>query len=110
MRKMRFVGGRMILFGIAFAGIVGLAVLSLWNALMPAIFGLPPIGFWQALGLLVLSRVLFGRIGGWGNGMGKARFARGWNSLTPEERERFRHAMGPRCAPNFGEGETAEKS
>jgi hypothetical protein len=31
----------------------------LWNALMPAIFRLPAIGFWQAAGILVLSQLLF---------------------------------------------------
>lgn len=50
-------------------GIVGLAVLALifgifvkllWNALMPAIFGLPEIGFWQAVGLVVLAHIFFG--------------------------------------------------
>jgi hypothetical protein len=80
-------------FGIAFAGVVGLLTLGLWNALIPPIFGLPAISFWQALGLLVLSRVLFGRMGGWGSRMRKARIARGMHDLTPEERERFRRAM-----------------
>jgi len=33
----------------------------LWNWLMPVIFGLVEITFWQALGLIVLIRVLFSR-------------------------------------------------
>jgi len=53
----------------AVIGIIGLAVLALlfgifvkllWNALMPAIFGLPAIGFWQAVGLVVLAHIFFG--------------------------------------------------
>jgi hypothetical protein len=36
----------------------GVVTMGLWNALMPAIFKLPSIGFWQALGLLLLSRIL----------------------------------------------------
>lgn len=32
----------------------------LWNWLMPAIFGLPTIGYLQALGLIILSRILVG--------------------------------------------------
>ncbi len=110
MRKLRFVGLRFVLFGIVFAGIMGLVVVVLWNLLMPAIFGLPAIGFWQALGILLLSRVLFGRFGGWGSRMRKARFVRGWKDLTPDERQRFRHAMESRCAGNAGEGEAAEKA
>jgi hypothetical protein len=31
----------------------------LWNWLMPAIFKLPAIGFWQAVGILLLSHILF---------------------------------------------------
>jgi hypothetical protein len=87
-----------------------LVTAGLWNLLMPAIFGLPAIGFWQALGLLVLSRVLFGRYGGWGRRMANSRFSRGWKNLTPEERQRFSQAMGSRCGGSFGEGEPAEKA
>lgn len=109
MRKMRFVGAPFVLFGIVWVGIMGLVIVGLWNVLMPAILGLPAISFWQALGLFLLSRVLFGRSGGWGPRMRKTRFVRGWKDLTPEERERFSRAMGPRRPGNFGEGEAAEK-
>jgi hypothetical protein len=44
----------------ALAVLVGLAVQALWNALMPGIFGLPEVGYWQAVGLLVLGHLLFG--------------------------------------------------
>ena len=84
----------------------GASIFLSWNVLMPAILGLPAISFWQALGLLLLSRVLFGRFG---PRPGKARFVRGWKDLTPEQRQRFRHPMEPRRPGNFGEGEAAEK-
>ena len=92
MRIARFVG-----FGIAGVGIAGLVTMGLWNVLMPEIFNLPAITFWQSLGLLLLSRLLFGRFGGFGHRMRKARFVRGLQGLTPDERERFRQAMGSRC-------------
>ncbi|OPL17778.1 MAG: hypothetical protein AVO35_08960 [Candidatus Aegiribacteria sp. MLS_C] len=50
-------------------GLVGLAILALvfgvfvkllWNALMPAIFGLPEISFWQGVGIVVLAHIIFG--------------------------------------------------
>ena len=44
--------------------VVGVVVMLLWNALMPALFGLPTIGYWQAVGLLILSKLLFGGFGG----------------------------------------------
>lgn len=110
MRRMRFAGVPFVLFAIVFVAALGLVVSTLWNLLMPAILHLPVISYWQALGLLVLSRVLFGRFGGgWGSRMRGARFARGWNDLSLEERDRFSRAMegrrGGRCG---GEG-MAEK-
>jgi hypothetical protein len=104
MRRPRFIGVRFIVFGIVFVGVVGLVTAGLWNALMPPIFGLPAIGYWQALGLLLLGRLLFGGLGGWGHRLRKARFVRGWKDLTPEERERFRRATGPHCPGKFDEG------
>ena len=97
MRRIRFVGIRFIAFGVLALGVAGLVTSGLWNALMPAIFSLPAINFWQALGLLLLSRLFFGRFGGMGRRMHKARFARGFESLTPDEREHFRRAMQGNC-------------
>ncbi|MBN2498069.1 MAG: hypothetical protein JXR96_25995 [Deltaproteobacteria bacterium] len=39
--------------------VLGLVVMWLWNWLMPAIFGLPEIGYWQAVGLFILAHLLF---------------------------------------------------
>jgi hypothetical protein len=73
---------------IALAGF-GSAVWQLWNMLMPQLFGLPAIGFWQAAGLMALSWLLFG---GWrGAGGFAGRRGRGdRHGLTDEERARFR--------------------
>ena len=46
-----------------FALIFGLVVKWLWNWLMPGIFGLPVITYWQAFGLVVLAKLLFGGFG-----------------------------------------------
>ena len=51
--------GRGIFFGIIFIALFSLLVFLLWNWLMPPIFGLTTITFFQALGLLVLSKILF---------------------------------------------------
>ena len=40
--------------------VFGLLVRGLWNWLMPPIFGLPVITFWQAWGLVVLTHILVG--------------------------------------------------
>ena len=39
-------------------------VMLLWNALVPELFNGPIVGYWQTLGLLVLSKILFSGIGG----------------------------------------------
>lgn len=51
------VGGVIIAAGMAL--ILGFVVMWLWNWLMPAIFGLTKITFWQAWGLVLLSHILF---------------------------------------------------
>ena len=105
MRKPKVVGLRFMFFGIVFAGLIGLLTYGLWNAVIPAVFGLPAITLWQSLCLLALCRLLFGRIGSFAPGMRKARFVRGLDSLTPEERDRFRNAMGPGCSRFTGPDE-----
>jgi len=40
--------------------IEGVFVMLLWNWLMPVIFGLVTINFWQGVGLSLLSNFLFG--------------------------------------------------
>ena len=107
MRRMKFVGVRFILFGILALGVAGLVTAILWNVLMPEIFNVPAIGFWQAIGLLILSRILFGRWGG--RRRGKPRFVGGFEGLTPEERERFRQAMGKGCGPSAEPGPSAAR-
>jgi hypothetical protein len=39
--------------------ILGYPLMWLWNWLMPTMFGLPEITFWQAVGLNLLSTILF---------------------------------------------------
>ncbi len=50
----------MIIIVILFTFLMGYVVMWLWNWLMPTIFGLPSVGYWQAIGLLALAKILFG--------------------------------------------------
>jgi hypothetical protein len=97
--------GRWALRGLKIAAFVALGIaafgfvsMHLWNYLMPAIFGLRVITFWQAVGLLVLGRLLFGgfrpRPGGFG---WRRKMMERWEQMTPEEREKFRAGMRHRC-------------
>ena len=65
-------------------------VMTLWNAVIPGVFSLPVIGFWQAAGLLVLCRILFGGFRPHGHGWRHRGWYARWHRMTPEERERFR--------------------
>jgi hypothetical protein len=53
-----------IIAGVGLLFLFGFIVMSLWNWLMPKIFGLPVLGYWEAWGVLILSCILFGRLGG----------------------------------------------
>ena len=53
-----------ILGAIAFGFIFGYAIKLLWNWLMPQLFGLKEISYWQGIGIFVLVRMLFGSFGG----------------------------------------------
>ena len=83
-----------LLITIVIAGF-GQAVLQLWNWLIPELFGLRPLRFWQAVGLMGLSWILFGGLRGFGMIAGPRRSGTpdSWASLTPEERERFRRGI-----------------
>src|SRR5580692_10704587 len=72
--------------------VAGFAVMNLWNWLVPALFAGRTITFWQALGVLVLSRLLFSGFGSH-RGFGRHRGYGGWERMTPEEREKFRAAI-----------------
>lgn len=61
-----FFGG--IAIGVIAIAAMSLAVMYLWNWLAPTVFKLPTIKFKHALGLLVLSKLLFGGFGGWHGG------------------------------------------
>ena len=95
-------GVRMLMFaplaivGMAlFAALGGVIVRALWNALLPPLFGWPVVTFWQALGLLVLSRLLFGGfgMGGARGGASRRPLSERWKDMSHDERERFRRGM-----------------
>jgi len=104
-RRPRGVKILMALVFVALAlGVVGLVVMGLWNALVPALFGGPAVSWVQGLGLFALGRLLFG---GWGRGrMGGGRHWRQrmderMASLSPEERERMKAMLARRCGPGW---------
>ncbi len=52
-----------ILVAVVLAFLFGYFVQLLWNWIMPEIFGLPKISYWQGFGIIVLARLIFGGLG-----------------------------------------------
>jgi hypothetical protein len=109
MRVGKLIFGVGLIILIVLAGF-GQAVYHLWNWLMPEIFGLRAITYWQGVGLMLLSWLLFGGLRGWFPG---SRF-RGMHGpgkpmwvMSAEEREKFRQGLRAGCGP-FGGGRPEE--
>ena len=91
-------GAAILLIIAALLALLGLIVMLLWNALIPQLFHGPVLQYWQAIGLLVLCRLLFGGLRGH-----RHRWHGRWQQLTPEERARLRERFAGRC----GHGDSA---
>ncbi|MBP6731425.1 MAG: hypothetical protein KA149_05160 [Chitinophagales bacterium] len=94
------------LFVVAFV-VFGYVTMYLWNWLMPYLFHLPVIDFKMAMGLVLLSKILFGGMhmrgnGGWGQ---RKYWKAKWQSMTPEEREKFKEDFAVRCKHKWGKAE-----
>lgn len=94
---------KFVAIGVLAVLVFGFVVMSLWNWLTPALFGWHAITFWQALGILILSKILFGGFRGrpgppmyW-----RHRMMERWGRMSPEEREKMWQSMRGRCGP-FG--------
>ncbi|WP_216846687.1 hypothetical protein [Mucilaginibacter sp. L196] len=109
--KRIFFKGRFIFIPILAAvvlSLVSFVVMQLWNNLLPAILHVGIITFWQAMGIFILCKILFGfgKGGrGWGNGGGgpwmRRRMEEKFKNMTPEEKERFKQKMAERMCGGF---------
>jgi Ca2+/H+ antiporter, TMEM165/GDT1 family len=91
MRRSRF--GKFLALFIIFAPIAvflfGTLVKWLWNDVLVPVLHISPVTFWQAVGILVLAKILFGSFsGGSRRDYRKERML--WNNMTPEQKEKFR--------------------
>jgi hypothetical protein len=100
-------GIKMTVFFLVAAFAMIFVVMTLWNALLPGILGVKMITFWQAAGLLLLSRILFGgfgRRGGFrGRGRGRSHWKKRWyekgESMSEDEREQMKAKWKSQCGP-----------
>jgi len=117
MKKHYFGHVKHVLMGFAALAAFTTAAMLLWNWLITDIFGLAAINFWQTLGLLALSRLLFGGFDKqWGGHGGREHdfhnpVRERWEKMTNEERhEWFRknRRFGRRVNECFGNEETRD--
>jgi hypothetical protein len=69
---------------VVFVALMILLTMTVWNRIMPAVFNLPVLTYWQTLGLLFLSFVFFHRMGG-------------SRDSSKSERKRKRHLRAAMC-------------
>jgi len=97
-----------VIFGSLFTFIV----MSLWNAILPAVIHVEAINFWQALGIIILSKILFSGMGGGGPWKGrhrwKERMMDKWEHMSEEDKARFKSRWEERCG-RWGRGPFSQK-
>jgi hypothetical protein len=102
MRKV-FYKGRFIFIPLgaaAFLSLISFTVLQLWNAILPGVLHVTTINFWQAMGIFILCKILFGfgkggRMGGGAPWM-RGRMQQRLKNMSEEERALFKEKMSSR--------------
>jgi len=101
---------------LALVALLSYVVMRLWNALIPDLFHGPMLGFWQATGLLVLCKILFGGLRGrhgpgrwhghsWRErAMWREKMREKWDHMSPEEREHWRSKLQNRWCGGWSPG------
>lgn len=79
---------------------VGYAIMYLWNWILPELTHAGKLDFWQALGLLVLCRLLFGNFNKGGGGFREKaiKMRSKWEGMNEEERAKFKAEYKNRCS------------
>lgn len=82
---------------------VSYAVYWLWNTVLVAVVPVKSVTFWQAVGLLILSRLLLGgfkfgpRSGGFRGAGGGPPWREKWRQMSDDDRRKFRSEWKKRC-------------
>ena len=110
--------------GFAVAGVVGVGIFALafgwlvmilWNWIMPTIFSLPVIGYWQGFGIVILAKLIFGGIGAgrhWGPRYHPGHGPGGWHGPGRDWRlwRQWWEAEGRQSFDHFAEGHKPDES
>ena len=89
------------IMAVAAITLLGFVVMGLWNSVLAVVLPVKIITFWQALGIFVLSKILFG---GFKKGFGGHRrhewnekMKEKWENMNPEEKEAFKKEWRNKC-------------
>ena len=86
--------------------LISAVVMLLWNAILPELLNVHPIGYWQAVGLLILCKILFGGFGPRRHGGAppsrRMHWSDKWSGMTEEEKARFKEEWKRRCEQRKG--------
>ena len=78
--------------------LLSFVVMYLWNNVLVSVTPVKPVTFWQALGIFLLAKILFGFGGGGRGKRWNSDMKEKWNTMTPEEKEKFRQNWKDRCS------------
>lgn len=107
--------GIIILVPLAIA-IFGYITMCLWNAVLVPVVHVSAVTFWQALGILILSKILFGGFRGRGGNFGgrgrewKSDMREKWEKMTPEQREQMKNNWRNKCGSWRGKSNSSNEN
>ena len=84
------------------AFLIGWIVMKLWNGIVTPVLGLNMITYWQAVGMLILSRILFGGFSGGGSRRRSPSIQKEkWMNMSNEEKLKFQEEWKNRSRSGF---------
>lgn len=91
-----------IIFSVlAFIFLIPYVLMLLWNGILPKVIHVETISYWQAVGIFIISKILFGGLKMKGCGGEKQKITQKlqdkWMNMTPEEKEIFKQKWKEYC-------------
>jgi hypothetical protein len=90
-----------ILMILAIIFVLPVVVMLLWNAILPDVIGVNTITYWQAVGIFILSKILFGGFKSGGRpskgGFGRNKFKEKFMNMDDEQKSKFKEEWKKRC-------------
>lgn len=98
-----------IILGAGFCFLFGLAIMLLWNWLMPMIFGLTTLTYLQSVGILALASLLFGRFGRSGAHVNESKNSRK-HSIKDSIRDSVKEEIKKEFEKEYGEKKDSDSN